>query len=216
MPAIEEAVFLGIPINVTLLFSREQYLAAADAYLSAIERRMDAGLNPLVTSVASIFVGRWDAAVADRVPEKLRNQLGIAMAQRTYKTYRSVLLSPRWQRIYNAGGRPQRIVWASTGVKDPALSDLTYIRALTAPFTVITMPPSTLEAVADHGQIMGLMRADGGNCEQVLEAFTAAGIDLYALAGQLQDEGTKSFTTSWNQLMSLIRAKTAAFARKTG
>jgi transaldolase len=213
LPAIEEAIFLGIPINVTLLFSREQYFAAAEAYLRGIERRIEAGLNASVTSVASIFVSRWDSAVANKVPDNLKNRLGIAMAQRTYKAYRSVLSSPRWQRIYNAGARPQRIVWASTGTKDPSVSDLLYLRALTAQFTVITMPEKTLKAFAERGEIAGLMRADGGSCEDVLRQFTTAGIDLYALASQLQDDGTKSFAHSWNELMALVAQKAARYAK---
>jgi transaldolase len=208
--AVEEAIFLGIPINVTLLFSREQYLAAAEAYLRAIERRIEVGLAPDVASVASLFVSRWDVAVADKVPDHLRWRLGIAMAQRTYKAYRDLLHSPRWQRIYNTGGRTQRLLWASTGSKAPGMPDVMYISALTAPFTVITMPEHTLKAVADHGEIKGLMRADGGKCEEVLAAHVAAGVDLYALASQLQDEGTKGFTRSWNELMTLLAARATA------
>ena len=162
LPAIEEAIFDGIPINVTLLFSREHYFAAAEAFLRGIERRIDAGLKPDVASVASVFVSRWDAAVADTVPEELRNQLAIAMAKRTYKAYRSLLSSPRWQRVYNAGARPQRLLWASTGTKDPKASDVMYIKALAAPFTVNTIPEKTLNALADHGEITGLLPANGG------------------------------------------------------
>lgn len=212
LSAVEDAIFFGIPVNVTLLFSREHYLAAAEAFLRGIERRIEAGLKPEVASVASMFVSRWDAAVAGKVPDKLRLQLGIAMAQRTYKAYRKLLHSPRWQRIYNAGARPQRLLWASTGTKDPTASDVMYIRALTAQFTIITMPESTLNAVGDHGEITTLLRADGGTCEETLAAFIAAGIDLYALAAQLQDEGTKSFARSWNQLMTFIASKAAALA----
>src|SRR5215475_2599245 len=162
LPAIEEAIFAGIPINVTLLFSDDQYLAAAGAFLRGIERRVAAGLPPEVGSVASVFVSRWDAAVKDRVPEALRNQLGIAIAQRTYKAYRSLLDSPRWQRVFNDGARPQRLLWASTGTKDPSASDTLYITALAAPFTVNTMPEGTLKALADHGRIDGTLRDDGG------------------------------------------------------
>src|SRR5215469_6208577 len=140
LPAIEEAIFAGIPINVTLLFSYNQYLAAADAFMRGIERRIEAGLNPNVASVASIFVSRWDAAIASKVPEALRNKLGINIAMRTYKAYRGLLGSPRWQRVYNAGARPQRLLWASTGTKDPKASDILYIKSLAAPFTVNTMP----------------------------------------------------------------------------
>jgi transaldolase len=213
LSAIEEAIFAGIPVNVTLLFSREHYLAAAEAFLRGIERRIEAGLKPDVASVASMFVSRWDAAVAGKVPDQLRLQLGIAMAQRTYKAYRSLLHSPRWQRIYNAGARTQRLLWASTGTKDPTASDVMYIKALTAQFTVITVPESTLKAVADHGEITTLLRADGGNCEETLAQFIAAGIDLYALASRLQDEGTKSFVKSWNQLITFLAAKAAPLAK---
>jgi transaldolase len=213
LPAIEEAIFEGIPINVTLIFSREQYLAVADAYLRGIDRRIEAGLRPDVASVASMFVSRWDAAVAGKVPDRLRWKLGIAMAQRTYQTYRSLLRSPRWQRIYNSGARPQRLLFASTGTRDPAVSELMYIRALTAQFTIITMPERTLRAVADHGEIKTLLRADGSGCEETLREFAAQGIDLYALADQLQDEGKKSFVKSWNELMALIASKAAALAK---
>ena len=210
LPAIEEAIFSGIPINVTLLFSREHYFAAAEAFLRGIERRIDAGLKPDVASVASVFVSRWDSAVAAKVPAELRSQLGIAMARRTYKAYRGLLSSPRWQRIYNAGARPQRLLWASTGTKDPAASDVMYIKSLAAPFTVNTMPEGTLKALADHGDITMLLRADGGDCEAVLARFAGAGINVYALATQLQQEGAKSFVKSWNELMAVIAAKTTA------
>jgi len=213
LPAIEEAIFAGIPINVTLLFSREQYQAAADAFLRGIERRVAAGLQPEVGSVASVFISRWDAAVKDRVPEALRNQLGIAIAKRTYKAYRTLLGSPRWQRVFNAGARPQRLLWASTGTKDPGASDVLYIRALAAPFTVNTMPEGTLKALADHGALGGSLPADGGDCEEVLAWFTRAGIDVDALAGQLQDEGAKSFVNSWRELMDVIAGKSTALAK---
>jgi transaldolase len=210
LPAIEEAIFAGIPINVTLLFSHEQYLAAADAFLRGVERRVAAGLEPEVGSVASVFISRWDAAIASRVTQTLRNQLGIAIAKRTYKAYRTLLASPRWQRVFNAGARPQRLLWASTGTKDPGASDILYVKALAAPFTVNTMPEVTLKALADHGALGGILPADGGDYEEVLARFTAAGIDVDALAGQLQDEGAKSFVTSWRELMSVIVAKSAA------
>ena len=182
LPAIEEAIFAGVPINVTLLFSREQYLAAAEAFLRGIERRIDAGLKPEVGSVASVFVSRWDAAVAGKVPAPLTNTLGIAIANRIYKAYRDLLGSPRWQRVYNAGGRRQRLLWASTGTKDPKASDVLYIKALAAPFTVNTMPEGTLKALADHGELSEIMSADGGDCEEVLAQFAKAGIDIDALA----------------------------------
>ena len=213
LPAIEEAIYAGVPINVTLLFSREHYLAAAKAYLRGIERRIDAGLEPEVGSVASVFVSRWDGAVAGKVPEPLRNALGVAVAKRTYRAYRDLLGSPRWQRIYNAGARPQRLLWASTGTKDPKASDVLYVEALAAPFTVNTMPEATLRALADHGEIGGILSADGGDGEAVLDRFAGAGIDVDALGDRLQDEGTKSFVSSWNELMGVIAAKSATLAK---
>ena len=212
LPAIEEAICAGIPINVTLLFSREHYFAAAEAFLRGIERRIDAGLKPDVASVASVFVSRWDSAVAGAAPEALRNQLGIAVARRTYQAYRSLLSSPRWQRIYNAGARPQRLLWASTGTKDPNASDVLYIKALAAPFTVNTIPEATLNALADHGELSGLLRADGGTSKEVLAQFAAAGVDLQALAARLQADGAASFVKSWNSLMAVIASKSAALA----
>jgi transaldolase len=210
LPAIEEAIFAGIPVNVTLLFSREQYLAAAEAYLRGIERRIEKGLKPDVGSVASVFISRWDAAVMGKLPESLNDRLGIAVAERTYKAYRQLLSSPRWQRVYNEGTRPQRLLWASTGTKDPKASDVLYIKALAAPFTVNTMPESTLKAFAEHGEIGPILRADGGNCEIVLSEFGKAGIDIDALAERLQDEGAKSFVKSWYELMVVIASKSAA------
>jgi transaldolase len=215
LPAVEEAIFAGIPINVTLLFSREQYLAAAEAFLRGIERRVEAGLNPRVDSVASVFVSRWDAAVASKVPEDLRNQLGIAIAKRTYKASSALLSSARWQRIYNLGGRPQRLLWASTGTKDPKASDILYVKALAAPFTVNTMPEGTLKALATHTDLGELLPTDGGNCEEVLGQIAKAGVDVDALAAQLQSEGAESFVKSWNELMGVISSKTASL-NKTG
>ena len=215
LPAIEEAIFAGIPINVTLLFSREHYFAAAEAFLRGIERRIDAGLKPEVASVASVFISRWDSAVAATATETLRNQLGIAMAKRTYKAYRSLLSSPRWQRVYNAGGRPQRLLWASTGTKDPKASDVLYIKALAAPFTVNTIPEPTLNALADHGELSGLLPANGGNCEEVLAQFASAGVDLQALAVRLQAEGAASFVKSWHSLMAVIASKSATLTAAT-
>src|ERR1700758_869730 len=212
LPAIEESIFAGVPINVTLLFSREQYVAAAEAFLRGIERRIDAGLQPDIGSVASVFVSRWDAAVAGKVPAALNNKLGIAVAKRTYKAYRDLLGSPRWERIYNAGARPQRLLWASTGTKDPKASDVLYIKSLAAPFTVNTMPEGTLKALADHGDLSEIMSADGGDCEAVLNQFTAAGIDIDDLGAKLQDEGAKSFVSSRNELMGVIASKSAALA----
>jgi len=215
LPAIEEAIFAGIPINVTLLFSREHYFAAAEAFLRGVERRIDAGLTPDVASVASVFVSRWDGAVAATVPDGLRNQLGIAMAKRTYKAYRAVLSSPRWQRVYNAGGRPQRLLWASTGTKDPKVSDVLYIKALAAPFTVNTIPEPTLNALFDHGELSGILPANGGDCEEVLARFTAAGVDLRALAARLQTDGAASFVKSWHSLMAVIASKSATLTSAT-
>jgi transaldolase len=213
LPAIEEAIFAGVPVNVTLLFSREHYLAAAEAFMRGIERRIAAGLKPDVDSVGSLFISRWDAAVAAKAPDALKNQLGIAIAKRTYKAARALLGSPRWQRAYNAGARPQRPLWASTGTKDPQASDVLYIKALAAPFTVNTMPESTLKALADHGQLGDILPADGGDCEEVLARFARAGVDVDALAAQLQDEGAKSFVKSWNELMGVIASKSVDLAK---
>ena len=210
LPAIEEAIFAGIPVNVTLLFCREQYLAAAEAYLRGVERRIDAGLDPNVGSVASVFISRWDVAVAGRVPDALCDKLGIAIANRTYKAARDLLGLPRWQRAYNAGVRPQRLLWASTGTKDPKASDVLYVKSLAAPMTVNTMPEKTLLALADHGAIDTIMSADGGDCEAVLEQFIQAGIDVDALAIQLQEEGAAGFVASWNELMEVIASKSGS------
>jgi len=214
LPAIEEAIFAGISVNVTLLFSREHYVAAAEAFVRGIERRMDAGLNPNVGSVASVFVSRWDAAVADKVPAALRNQLGLAIAKRTYKAARELLSSQRWQRIYNAGARPQRLLWASTGTKDPTASDILYVKGLAAPFTINTMPEKTLQALATHNELGSILPADGGDCEESLAEFARAGIDVNALAANLQDEGAKSFVKSWNELMAVIASKCEALKKR--
>ncbi len=213
LPAIEEAIFAGVPVNVTLLFSREHYLAAADAFLRGIERRIAAGLKPDVGSVASVFISRWDAAVVSKVPPALRNRLGIAIAERTYKACRTLLGSPRWQRVYNFGVRPQRPLWASTGTKDPQASDVLYIKALAAPFTVNTMPEGTLKALAEHGELGALLPPDGGDCEELLARFAKVGVDLDALAAQLQEEGAKSFVKSWNELLAVIASKSAALGK---
>jgi transaldolase len=207
LPAIEEAIFAGVPINVTLLFSREQYVAAAEAYMRGLERRIAAGLRPDVFSVASLFISRWDVAVRGKIPETLRNQLGIAIAKRTYAAYRVVLDSPRWQRLLNTGARAQRLLWASTGTKDPQASDVLYIQALAVPFTVNTMPEDTLKALADHGELEATLPADGRDGEEVLAKFAEAGIDPDALAAQLQDDGAKSFVKSWNELMECLASK---------
>ena len=213
LPAIEEAIFAGVAVNVTLLFSREQYVAAAEAYLRGIERRIAAGLNPHVGSVASMFISRWDAAVASKVPVALNNQLGIAMAGRIYKAYVDLLRNPCWLRAYNAGARPQRLLWASTGSKDPKASDILYIKALASPFTVNTMPEGTLKAFADHGDPGSMIAPDGGNCEAVLAEFAKSGINMDALAAQLQDEGAKSFVKSWNELLAVIASKSDALKK---
>jgi transaldolase len=210
LPAIEEAIFSGVPVNVTLLFSREHYLAAAGACIRGVERRIESGLNPRVASVASIFISRWDTAAAGKAPPDLANQLGLAIARRACKAYLDTLVSPRWRRAYNLGAVPQRLLWASTGTKDPKAADLLYIDALAAPFTVNTMPEPTLKALADHGKPGPLMAPDGGDSESVLARFAAAGIDIDTLAAQLQDEGAKSFTKSWNDLLAILASKSRA------
>ena len=212
LPAIEEAIFNGVPVNVTLLFSREQYLAAADAYLRGVERRVAAGLNPAVASVASLFISRWDVAVKDKAPAELKNRLGVAIGQRTYRAYRGLLASARMQRLMNEGARPQRLLWASTGTKDPAASDTLYIDALAAPFTVNTMPEGTLKAFADHGRVGAPMTIDAGD-ETLLAEFARAGIDDAALAVRLQEEGAESFTKSWSDLMDCIEEKSTAIRK---
>jgi transaldolase len=213
LPAIEEAIFAGVPINVTLLFSREHYLAAAEAYLRGIERRIAAGLKPDVASVASLFVSRWDVAITGKVPQALSNRLGIAIGKRAYAAYQDVITSTRWQRVFNAGARPQRLLMASTGTKDPKASDILYIKALAAPLTVNTMPENTLKAFADHGELGPVISANGDDCEQVLTQFGQAGIDIDALAARLQDEGAAAFSKSWNELLAVIGSKCAALAK---
>ena len=210
--AIEESIFAGIPINVTLLFSTEQYQGAAEAYMRGLERRIEAGLDPAVPSVASIFVSRWDVAVADEVPRELRNRLGIAVAKRAYRAYRELLDSERWQRLANEGARPQRLLWASTGTKDPEASEVLYVEALAAPFTVNTMPDKTLLAFAEHGEVGEQLPADGGDAEQVLAEFEAAGVEVAELAARLQREGAEAFDASWNELMQSIEAKSRKLA----
>ncbi len=207
VPAIEECTFRGLPINVTLLFSAEQYRASAEAYLRGIERRVDAGLNPLVHSVASVFISRWDKAVADQVPGPLRDRLGIAVAKQAYRAYRELLESPRWQRLANEGARPQRLLWASTSTKNPDAPDTLYVEALAAPFTINTMPEATLHAFADHGRVGEMMAADGGNAEQALASFAEIGIDYRALGEQLQQDGAAAFDNSWKSLLATIAAK---------
>ena len=210
LPAIEAAIFAGVPVNVTLLFSREHYLTAADAYMRGVERRIAAGLDPAVSSVASVFISRWDVSVSKSAPAELHDQLGISIAKRTYRAYRDVLDSERWQRAFNAGARPQRLLWASTGTKDPKASDVLYVKSLAAPFTVNTMPEKTLLALADHGDVGAMLPADGGDCEAVLGKFAQAGVDVQALATRLQREGAESFVASWKELMECLETKSAA------
>ena len=210
IPAIEESIFAGVPVNVTLLFSREQYLAAAEAYLRGIERRIGVGLDPRVGSVASVFVSRWDRAVSDKVPAELNHRLGIAIAARTYRAYRELLASPRWRTLADAGAHSQRLLWGSTGTKDPKVSDTLYVEALAAPDTINTLPEKTLRAYAEHGQRTQVMAADGGDAEEVLKKFAQANIDVDALAAQLQKEGAQAFVKSWNSLLQRIDDKSEA------
>ena len=210
--AIEEATFAGVPVNVTLLFSREQYLASADAYMRGIERRLEAGLDLNVPSVASVFVSRWDAAVVGRVPDRLRGRLGLAVGLQTYQAYRRLMDSNRWQRLANAGAPAQRLLWASTSTKDPDSPDTMYIDGLRAPHTINTMPESTLRAFADHGQVGEPIAADGGDAETTLAQFESAGIDVDALAATLQSDGARSFVKAWEDLLSRIDDQVAAVA----
>ena len=207
VPAIEEAIFAGIPINVTLLFSREQYLAVAEAYMRGIERRVAAGLDPKVGSVASVFVSRWDVASNKQLPPELHNKLGIAVIQQTYRAYRELLASPRWQKLAAAGAQPQRLLVASTGTKDPNASDTLYITALAAPDTIDTMPEKTLLALADHGQLNGVMPEDGGDADATVAKIAAAGVDIDALALKLQQDGAQAFVKSWHQLLERLSDK---------
>ena len=213
LPAIEQSIFNGVPINVTLLFSREHYLAAAQAYLRGIERRLKAGLDPRIESVASLFVSRWDAVVKEDVQPQLHNRLGIAIAMRTYKAYCEVFGSERWQVLAAAGARPQRLLWASTGTKDPAAPDTLYVQALAAAETIDTMPEKTLLAFADHGKVGASLPADGGDAQAVLEQFKREGVDGEALAAQLQREGVQAFAKSWRGLMARILEKSSQAAR---
>ncbi|MEP7065741.1 MAG: transaldolase [Gemmatimonadota bacterium] len=207
VPAVEEAIFRGVPVNVTLLFSAAQYLAVAEAYMRGLERRIAAGLDPRVHSVASIFVSRWDVAVQNTVPSALRNRLGIAEARRAYREYRKLLATPRWRTLAKAGAPAQRLLWASTGVKDPGAPDTLYVEALAAPDTVNTIPDKTLLAFADHGHVKDVMPEDGGDAETVIAEFARAGIDDAALASQLQREGTDAFEESWKDLLGRISSK---------
>ena len=213
VPAIEAAIYAGVPVNVTLLFSRDQYLAAAEAYLRGIERRLAGRLDPRIASVASLFVSRWDRAVADKVPKALQNKLGIAVGGQTYLAYRTLLASPRWQTLAAAGATPQRLLWASTGTKDPAAPDTLYVEALAAPDTINTMPEKTLLAFADHGSLKGMLEANGGDSGVVLARFAAAGVDVDELGATLQRDGAAAFVKSWNDLLAKIASKGAALAR---
>jgi len=209
-PAIEEAIYSGVPVNVTLLFSREHYVAAADAYMRGLERRIAENLSPDVRSVASLFVSRWDKATMDQVPAGLRDKLGIAVGQQTYKAYRDVLESDRWQQLANQGARPQRLLFASTGTKDPKASDVLYVSALAAPNTVDTMPEETLLAFAEHGEVRKAVPRDGADCEEVLAEFSKAQVNLVKLGADLQTEGAKSFVDSWQDLLNAIQTKSHA------
>jgi transaldolase len=213
LPAVEESIFAGVPINVTLLFSRDHYLAAAEAYMRGVERRLAAGLDPAVHSVASLFVSRWDRAVTSTAPPELRNHLGIAVATRTYEAYQGLLESKRWQQLARAGARPQRLLWASTGTKDPEASDILYVEALAAPDTVNTMPEATLLAFADHGAVGKLLPRDGGDADEVLTGFARAGVDHDALADDLQHDGARAFVRSWNDLIECIASKRDALKK---
>ena len=210
LPAIEECIFAGVPINVTLLFSAEHYQAAADAFARGVQRRIDAQLNPVVASVASLFVSRWDVAVADKVPADLRGKLGLAVGLVAYRAYRQTMASERWQKLRNDGARSQRLLWASTGTKDPDAPDTLYVHGLAAPFTINTMPDKTLEAFFDHGEAGDPMPADGGEGDELLSRFADAGIDTQALAAQLQSDGAKSFVDAWTNLMERVDVQHAA------
>ena len=212
VPAIEAAIFAGVPINVTLLFSREQYLKVAEAYMRAMERRIAAGLDPKINSVASVFVSRWDRAVADKVPPELVNRLGIAIMQRTYRAHCELIASKRWKDLEAKGARKQRMLWASTGTKDPKAPAGLYVEALAAPETIDTMPEKTLMSFAQGGNLKGVMSKDGGDAEEVLGRFARAGIDVNALAEQLQVDGATAFVKSWTELMQRIKEKSAALA----
>jgi len=210
LPAIEEAIFCGVTVNVTLLFSADDYLAAADAYMKGLERRVAAGLNPDVRSVASVFISRWDKAVMDKVADRLRDKLGIAVAKKAYRAYRETIASDRWQRLESLGARPQRLLFASTSTKDPKAPDTMYINGLAAPNTVNTMPDETLLAFADHGAVNAMLAADGGDCDKILDEYPGAGVDVDALGRQLQVEGAKAFVQSWQDLLKSIETKSKA------
>lgn len=209
--AVEEAIFAGVPVNVTLLFNDDHYRACADAYMKGVERRVEAGLDPAVGSVASVFVSRWDTAhESTEQPDELHNMLGIAQAKKTYRAYRDLLDSDRWEKLANDGARPQRLLWASTGTKDASASDVLYVRALAAPFTINTMPEKTLLAFGDHGEVTEFLPRDGGNADEVITRFQNAGVDMGALGSRLQTEAADSFVKSWNELIGTITEKSRA------
>jgi transaldolase len=210
LPAITECIAAGVPVNVTLLFSADQYRAAADAYLAGVERRLERQLDPAIGSVASVFMSRWDVAVATRVPQELKNQLGLAVGLDTYRAYRQLMDSDRVQRLQNSGARVQRLLWASTSTKDPAASDTLYVHGLAAPFTINTMPDATLQAFYDHGEVGEPMPADGGDSDAILARFRRAGVDVTELAAKLQADGAKQFVAAWNDLLGRIAAQRAA------
>jgi transaldolase len=210
--AIEETIYAGIPVNVTLLFSVDQYLGAADAYMRGLERRVEAGLNPAIPSVASFFISRWDVAVADEVGDDLKNRLGIAIGKKAYAAYRELISSDRAERLANQGGRAQRLLFASTGTKDPDASDTLYIDAFAAPNTVNTMPEPTLLAFADHGTVGDALPTDGGDADEVIDGFERAGVDVAALADRLQVEGKEAFNKSWTDMLDSIESKREAVA----
>jgi transaldolase len=207
LSAIEETIFAGVPVNVTLLFSPQQYVAAANAYMRGLERRVQAGLSPDVRSVASLFISRWDRAVADKVPANLKNRLGIAIGQLAFKAYRDQLDSDRWQRLENSGARAQRLLFASTGTKDPQASDVLYVDGLAAPNTVDTMPENTLKATADHAAADSVLRRDGDDGTALLAEFEKAGVGITALAEKLQRDGAEDFVKSWQDLLHAIELK---------
>jgi transaldolase len=210
LPAITEAIAAGVPVNVTLLFSADHYLAAADAYLRGVEQRIATGLDPAVGSVASVFMSRWDTAVAEEVPAELADKLGLAVGLDVYRAYRRLMNSDRFQRLENDGARMQRLLWASTRTKDPAASDTLYVHGLAAPYTVNTMPDGTLEAFYDHGEVGDPLPADGGDADEMLARFATSGVDTSEIAAQLQRNGAKSFVDDWKELMDRIEAQTSA------
>jgi transaldolase len=215
LPAVEEAIYRGVPVNVTLLFDADHYLAAAEAYMRGLERRHEEGKPPVVGSVASVFMSRWDAAVNDRVGPELHDRLSIAIGRRTYRGYRELRDSDRWQRLLNVGARPQRLLWASTSTKDPTDEPWYYVHGLGAPFTINTMPEVTLRAFAERGEVGEPLSPDGGDADEVLARFADAGIDVKSLAGELQEQAARAFVDSWHELMGVLEARSADVMRAT-